>query len=148
MNIVVDDGCHIQLGMGGNVTGEIYFTSDAEYYPEKGWNDFPIIVLAWWINSFLQFKKRRASTLEFDFMDGPYRLMGIPQDEYIQFYFEKCRTDESLRIPICITTEEGLKSELLRACRKLLRSASLAEIPSDKTVGLRELFDELKNTRL
>lgn len=122
MNIIVDESNNLMQSGRGLVTGEIYFEEDGIFFPEKGWNDFPVIILGWWINNFLRFVKQNEKKFEFCFMDGPYKLVGT------RLY------DEMIEVSICTQYEgeceisylenvdmEQVQELLLKASRKLFR---------------------------
>ncbi len=43
-----------QSRQSGNVTGVIFLESQGRAFPERGWSDFPVIILGWWIDAWLQ----------------------------------------------------------------------------------------------
>lgn len=51
------------------VTGPIWIEIGDYAFPAKGWDDFPLVLLNWWIDS----AASGAKSMSFDFMDGPYR---------------------------------------------------------------------------
>jgi hypothetical protein len=62
-----------QSHKGDDVTGVIFLDLQNGPFPEAGWSDFPVIILNWWIEAWLQFEasaKRRE--VQWRFMDGPY----------------------------------------------------------------------------
>ena len=58
MNIIIGENSNLNQGSSGLITGEIYFEENNNYFPEKGWNDFTVIILGWWISSFLKSVKQ------------------------------------------------------------------------------------------
>ena len=46
----------------------IYFRAGADFFPDKGWWDFPIQILGWWLEEL----EKLADSWRFSFMDGPY----------------------------------------------------------------------------
>ena len=59
---------------GGNVTGVIFLELQDGAFPEMGWSDFPVIVLGWWTDSWLQLEVATRSEIQWRFMDGPHSL--------------------------------------------------------------------------
>jgi hypothetical protein len=57
----------------GAITGVLFLEVDGFGYPELGWNDFPVIILAWWARAV---RDLRASGVGAEavcrFMDGPF----------------------------------------------------------------------------
>lgn len=115
---------------GANIFGNIYFESDTVIFPEKGWNDFIIIVLNWWSSSLLNLIERKSIIEEFDFMDGPlsiefrylddniYKVRFLSKNKEVksenidlnQFYSNFVKLLNSL---IRYTKEQGWKGEEL-----------------------------------
>ncbi len=56
------------------ISSEIYFRFTDDYFPEKGWNDFVVTILIWWIEAFIKLFLNEEDTVEFDFMDGPFTI--------------------------------------------------------------------------
>lgn len=53
----------------GTITGVIFIEIDNKYFPEENWNDFPVIILNWWLE-----KAITNIEGEYRFMDGPFRF--------------------------------------------------------------------------
>ena len=149
MDIFVAENNSLRLGINGTITGEIYVANNGHYFPEKGWNDFPVIILGWWVNSFLGYIKSDLSAFEFCFMDGPYKLVYFESLEGT-LELHSCRqyTDADEKHYLCHVSKAEVQTMLLKACRKLLREAARSDIPDDKLSGLKKLFGELKKLRL
>jgi len=56
----------------GNVTGVIDLDLDSGEFPERGWSDFPVIILGWWTEALLQLEAENINEVQWRFMDGPY----------------------------------------------------------------------------
>ena len=149
MNIIIEENSSLNQSNSGLVTGEIYFVDNNNYFPEKGWSDFPTIILGWWMNSFLEFIKKNSNICEFCFMDGSFKVIGVViKEEKIDIYFcsQYEHIDEKIYVG-CIDRME-IRNMLLKACRKLFRVAVLSGISDDKLKGLRKEFNELKDLQL
>lgn len=144
MEIMID-GYDVKLGSSGMITGPICFKIEDKYFPESNWNDFIVVILGWWINNFTNAIKYDLGKFEFCFMDGPYLLTGVLKKNGIyEIQMIEQRGDENeLEIKAYVTKKE-IKDMLLKTCRKLFRALVLAGIPSDKYIGLKKLFNELK----
>jgi len=59
---------------GGNVTGVIYVELASGAFPERGWSDFPVIVLGWWAEALFQLQVPTRREVLWRFMDGPQSL--------------------------------------------------------------------------
>jgi len=53
-----------------SITGVIYFDFDSYQFPEKGWNDFIVVVLCWWLSSLKNIISCWSDSEELRFMDG------------------------------------------------------------------------------
>ena len=67
----------------GSITAPIYFSFEGFYFPENRWSDFVVVVLGWWLQSLAKIENGWETTVEFDFMDGPFliRSMTVSDDE-------------------------------------------------------------------
>ena|ERR1044072_1049613 len=55
-----------------NITGEIWLEVAGFEFPEKHWNDFPVIILGWWLDSIHLLWSGGAKSGTCLFMDGSY----------------------------------------------------------------------------
>lgn len=46
-----------------------------DYFPEKDWTDFSIIVLSWWLEQVQALRQGLAKDATLRFMDGPYEIV-------------------------------------------------------------------------
>jgi hypothetical protein len=65
-----------------SITGIIYINFNGSFFPEKGWNDFVIILINNWIESSYNILSGITESEEFYFMDGPFfmRVRKIDSD--------------------------------------------------------------------
>ncbi|PIE89513.1 MAG: hypothetical protein CR997_11120 [Acidobacteria bacterium] len=72
----------LQWVPGKLATGAIYFSIDGKEFPEKGWNDFLVIILNWWLSAILRIVNNGSTSESFTFMDGPFELhIEVTKDE-------------------------------------------------------------------
>jgi hypothetical protein len=57
---------------GGNVTGVIFLELHDGAFPGRGWSDFPVIILGWWADAWLQLEVPTRREVQWRFMDGPH----------------------------------------------------------------------------
>lgn len=57
----------------GTIDGPIWVELDGWAFPEKGWYDFPVVLLGWWSQA-LRAHDRTHADVVLDFMDGPYEM--------------------------------------------------------------------------
>ena len=72
--IKVDLQSFRQIREGGNVTGVVFVELESGAFPETGWSDFPVIILGWWTDAFLQLEEPTTREVKWRFMDGPHEL--------------------------------------------------------------------------
>ena len=125
----------------GKITGEIYFEINGQYFPEKGWNDFPAIILSWWIQEFLKFKRYKEKNIEFMFMDGPFSLKGKIVEEKCEIFFIGLEIDEKC---IAVVNEEDMCDMLIRACEELIQILENNMISLEKHSNIVQSFNMLK----
>jgi len=58
----------------GNVTGVIHVELESGAFPETGWSDFPVIILSWWVEAWLQLEAPTRREVQWRFIDGPHSL--------------------------------------------------------------------------
>lgn len=63
----------------GAITGSIWFEA-GDQFPERGWSDFVVVILVWWLKAAASLARRRGS-VELQFMDGPYAVAVEANDE-------------------------------------------------------------------
>lgn len=44
-------------------------------FPEEGWSDFPVVILAWWIEGLAGLVAGRERSFQGHFMDGPFAFV-------------------------------------------------------------------------
>jgi hypothetical protein len=58
-----------------NVTGLISLKVRDRVFPDAQWNDFPVVILGWWLVGLTELASGASSTYEALFMDGPYKFV-------------------------------------------------------------------------
>ncbi|MTI85695.1 MAG: hypothetical protein FH756_17815 [Firmicutes bacterium] len=68
-----------------SLIGEIYFiVKGSDYFPEKGWFDFPAVKLSWWAENVIKINNSSVGTeFKLRFMDGPLYVKGVKKEEDI-----------------------------------------------------------------
>ena len=56
----------------GSVIGHIWISTGDWAFPGVAWDDFPVVILGWWIESWLLTPSQDHRTAKYNFMDGPY----------------------------------------------------------------------------
>jgi hypothetical protein len=55
-----------------NITGRIWIDLGGTAFPERDWNDFPVVILGWWLRALQGLLLQTTRSDAFLFMDGPY----------------------------------------------------------------------------
>ena len=56
----------------GSIIGHIWIILGDWAFPSVAWDDFPVVILGWWIESWLSTSAGDHGTVRCNFMDGPY----------------------------------------------------------------------------
>ena len=114
------DEVSFKLNMSNNITGQIYLIIDEQSFPEKGWYDFPVIVLSWWLQSLENILNSPLGTsYEFGFMDGPFLVRGIKNEsDALKLTFIKDRLDGEMELFTTICSIKQFKNSLVSAAAK------------------------------
>lgn len=126
----------------GKITGEIYFEIDGRCFPEKGWNDFPAIIISWWIQEFLRTKRYKEKDFEFMFMDGPFSLKGKMVEEKYEIFFIGLEIDEKC---IAVINQEEVCNILIRVCEELIQILKSNGISLNNYLNIVQSLNALKN---
>lgn len=128
----------------GSITGKIWFVQEEYDFPEKGWSDFPVVVLSWWLEKAVAMKGGHSRSAEFSFMDGPFSvavtlvtektltLAGIRNDPKQQIF-------TSAEISL-----EALCAELIRAAQEIERVCGERSWESSDVLRLSQNVRSLK----
>lgn len=64
----------IAASPSGKVTGGIWLRAFGHNFPEREWNDYPVVVLAWWLEAMCKLSIGSVAKAECNFMDGPWHF--------------------------------------------------------------------------
>lgn len=70
-NVVVDLQSLQRSGSRG-IAGKIHLEGPTGCFPEEGWFDFPVVILAWWVEGLSAVASGSSRSFEGAFMDGPF----------------------------------------------------------------------------
>lgn len=68
------DPATLAQSSSGSITGLIVVQSGEASFPDPHWDDFPITILAWWLEPVPRILKGKTRSWECLFMDGPCSL--------------------------------------------------------------------------
>lgn len=67
------DASALRRSAKGSITGPLSLEIGGDAFPEPAWNDFPVVVLGWWIRALLDLQ-RTGTGCSCLFMDGPFEF--------------------------------------------------------------------------
>lgn len=133
----------IHQGSSGQITGEIYFEMNKQYFPFKNWNDFPVNIIQWWSDEFMECVENGRNSFEFLFMDGPYKIYAERKGtRTFDIYFLDSRED-----PVIIFREirdEEIADCLMEGYRRIIEYLKEKNISSRIVSILKERLSELE----
>jgi hypothetical protein len=85
----------LERSESGTITGVIHLHLGSQAFPETSWNDFPVVIVGWWLDALHRLRDGSANHAECRFMDGPclfnvqpagqsWRLEAVHHDEVVQ----------------------------------------------------------------
>lgn len=74
MVMIMLDATSASTRVGGPATAGIWLEVDGREFPSRGWNDFAVVVLGWWVAAVLRLLDGESTRETVHFMDGPYAV--------------------------------------------------------------------------
>ena len=69
---IVADNSSLKRSAMGSITGVIFLRGRQGAFPQGQWSDFPVVILAWWIEGLTRIVQNQKQSFAGMFMDGPY----------------------------------------------------------------------------
>lgn len=131
------------LEKGGNnlITGKIMVKMGEYYFPDEHWNDFPVIILGWWLKQIVDSSDNNKHEYDFRLMDGPFHFTTECVNSNacnITFYVK------DIVVGIGIVNIEALRKEISMAANKILRACRDKSFYSEDIKKLDVLFHRIK----
>lgn len=125
----------------GTSTGMIYLKIENQFFPDPVWNDFPEVIIAWWLEGFTQLLSYKdQGYYEFLFMDGPCKwVIDYEGNENVKI---KCYRHDKIEI----NSEEKLGTileMLLSETNDFLRFCHENNFENDDLRTLKNNFQKL-----
>jgi hypothetical protein len=81
-DVIVAEGTLARSSLG-SVTGVLFTQLGSQAFPEVGWNDFPVVMLGWWLRDLQLGLGSKGTLVRCDFMDGPFSMefTTLPKEE-------------------------------------------------------------------
>jgi hypothetical protein len=71
---IIVDTTSLEARTGASATANLWLEIDGREFPCRGWNDFVVVVLAWWARALLRLFRGTSEKERVNFMDGPYAV--------------------------------------------------------------------------
>lgn len=79
------DASSLETRAGAAATANVWLVLEGREFPSHGWNDFVVVVLAWWATALLRLLRGTSKKELVNFMDGPYTVeVSWPSPETFQ----------------------------------------------------------------
>lgn len=69
----------IRRSAKGSITGSLHVQLGMLAFPDRGWSDFVVVVLVWWLDALYRLAAGHR-TVALEFMDGPYAMQVTAVD--------------------------------------------------------------------
>lgn len=120
--IIVDTKSY-KFNPKGVSTGEIYLEIENQFFPDPVWNDFPEVILSWWLEGFSQLLTfKEEGYYKFLFMDGPCKwIFDYSGNEMIEincFRYDKIEYSTHEKLGNIIQILLSVTNDFLRFCNE------------------------------
>ncbi len=120
--IIVDTKSY-KFDSTGMSTGVIYMEIENQFFPDPVWNDFPEVILSWWLEGFSQLLTfKEEGYYEFLFMDGPCKwVVDYSGNEIIQincYRYDKIEHSTHEKLSNVIKVLRSVANDFLRFCNE------------------------------
>jgi hypothetical protein len=124
------------------VVGPIWLEIDGKDFPGEGWDDFPVVILGWWLSEVKPLLTNQTGSCECLFMDGPYEFeVNVLGKELWGFTLIKRGLDDKGEdVKVCLmekqTAPKIFISELISAANMLVNLCRQNGWESDDLITL------------
>lgn len=123
------DPTTLHQSRSGSITGVIYFEFSLERrFPSLGWNDFVVVLASWWMIALKEITDG-AAEVKLHFMDGPYWITVISQEEGLLLRCTEDRRDAGVVYELRVKLSD-LTGEIFTFARKVSDACKTAGISS------------------
>lgn len=72
---IIADTSSLHRSAMGSITGHLFLRAPTGDFPETNWSDFPVVVLAWWVEGVAGLVAGNHRSFQGLFMDGPFAFV-------------------------------------------------------------------------
>jgi hypothetical protein len=130
--------------IGQLVRGKIAIEYAGVFFPEEDWNDFPIVVLGWWLEEIKKLSRCGPGTTgRVRFMDGPFECaLSFTGPDTLNLSFVDEGSRPAQMVGSAETSLGAFLAESIRVASELLKVCEHKGWKSRDIDRLRELRDE------
>jgi len=133
----------------GSILGKVYFCIGNEFFPDKDWSDFVVVVLGWWVEEISKIEVGKTKTFTLNFMDGPFFATGyLLGDNLVKIEFVKERLCGNDINHIAICDIKQLMMCILNAANDLVLELEKRALDNNDIARLKLLIKEAKVSNL
>lgn len=128
-----------------SLIGHIWISIGDRAFPSVAWDDFPVVILGWWIESWLLTSSEDHGTARCDFMDGPYwfEITASEESVIVQCFRDSLAGSELLHNTAC--KRSSVTGALLAASETILQHCSELKWTSKDLDNLIRLYSNLRS---
>jgi hypothetical protein len=141
------DAKGLEQSSSGAITGRIWFQIGSVAFPEKGWNDFAVVILTWWLDALRRLISSQHGKADLYFMDGPYVLRASKRGGRIYLAAVDSRREEKVWAHTNVDVVV-LAREIMRAARLVMEATKTKNWTSRHIDGLRRAMEALNGTSI
>lgn len=134
------------INEGDSVIGDICFSIDDWFFPDKNWDDFVVLLICWLAKQTIELNFDTTKTVYMRFMEGCFKISlelekENPNECTIRFIEgEKIAGDEEVIHKTITVPFEEVKKEVKKACKLLIH------MKETKELDFEEEFEDLKES--
>lgn len=132
-----------EVRTGGNIFCNFYILVNEWAYPSNTWQDFPVIVLTWWIEGYLKLCRAGTPVVN-SFMNGPFEFVSTIEKENVILTFRQRTITGVIEMgsPSVLRLYE-YKSGLIEAAEQLLKAMEGHAASGQDLDNLKGIFNSL-----
>ncbi len=112
--------------MSGSINGFVWLTIDGNAFPAQQWDDFPVVILNWWLESLNGLVTNQSKRAECNFMDGPFwfEIITAQSSELMLRFYRRSKLGDELRmqvrssLPMIVETMLRAAKTVIDVCKK------------------------------
>jgi hypothetical protein len=116
---VVVETSRLARGRTGSITGPVYLRFEGGAYPDEGWNDFPVVILGWWLQGITTLVTGEGESFSGRFMDGPYEftVRRLTAQEAEISWRSSQTPPRTIDVPVLLQSMAAAGASVVLACR-------------------------------